>query len=89
MLKVLMTDQSRVVDDVDHDGQNDNFIYFFTDINECLSNPCANGGTCTDGVNMYTCACAPGYDGLQCGNSQYLRLCFQIITKRKQMQGTI
>ena len=25
-----------------------------------------NGGTCTDGVNSYTCACAPGYSGEGC-----------------------
>ena len=25
-----------------------------------------NGGTCTDGVNSYPCACAPGYSGKGC-----------------------
>ena len=24
---------------------------------ECLSNPCVNGGTCTDGLQTYTCSC--------------------------------
>ncbi|WP_174816805.1 FG-GAP-like repeat-containing protein, partial [Myxococcus fulvus] len=29
-------------------------------------NPCQNGGSCTDGVNSYTCTCAPTYEGPQC-----------------------
>ena len=38
----------------------------FTDINECASNPCSNGGSCDDGINQYTCQCVPGYAGSQC-----------------------
>ena len=34
-----------------------------TNINECSSSPCLNGGICTDGVNKYTCACQSGYGG--------------------------
>ena len=41
-------------------------VIFVTDINECDSNPCQNGGTCTDGVNGYTCGCADGYTGTHC-----------------------
>lgn len=34
----------------------------------CASNPCQNGGTCTDtGGGNYTCACADGYGGTTCG----------------------
>ena len=29
---------------------------------------CQNGGTCTDGVNSYTCACAAGYSGDVCSS---------------------
>ncbi|XP_030855719.1 fibropellin-3-like [Strongylocentrotus purpuratus] len=36
------------------------------DINECLSNPCENEGTCTDQSAMYTCTCAAGYEGDNC-----------------------
>ena len=39
---------------------------FFTDINECESSPCQNGGACTDKVNGYECTCAAGYAGADC-----------------------
>ena len=41
-------------------------MFLFVDIDECSSDPCMNGGTCTDEVNSYTCACAPGYSGEGC-----------------------
>ena len=41
-------------------------ILLFTDIDECASGPCDNGGSCTDEVNGYTCTCAPGYNGVHC-----------------------
>ena len=41
-------------------------LCFKTNINECASNPCQNGGVCTDGVNGYTCGCVAGYTGAQC-----------------------
>ena len=34
---------------------------------ECSPNPCDNGGTCTDGDNTYSCECAAGYKGTDCG----------------------
>ena len=37
-----------------------------TDIDECASNPCQNGGTCNDNINSYTCSCIPGYTGNNC-----------------------
>ena len=39
---------------------------WISDINECSSNPCENGGNCTDNVNHYTCSCADGYTGIHC-----------------------
>ena len=36
------------------------------DINECESNPCLNGGTCSDYVGHYTCECPEGYEGINC-----------------------
>jgi hypothetical protein len=36
------------------------------DIDECASDPCGDHGSCTDGVNGYTCGCDPGYTGTNC-----------------------
>ncbi|XP_060606388.1 fibropellin-1-like isoform X4 [Ruditapes philippinarum] len=35
-------------------------------IDECVFMACLNGGTCNDGVNIYTCTCEPGYSGQNC-----------------------
>ena len=45
----------------------------FTEIDECASNPCQNGGTCTDLLDSYTCNCIEGYIGLDCetGKEKY------------------
>ena len=46
----------------------DNLSYTFDlDIDDCQSNPCLNGGNCTDGLNNYTCSCLPGYTSRNCG----------------------
>lgn len=42
----------------------------FTDINDCESNPCKNGGTCIDGVNSYKCICSDGWEGAYCETSE-------------------
>jgi hypothetical protein len=44
---------------------------FISDINDCEPNPCLNSGTCTDGVDTYTCACVAGYTGPSCEISRY------------------
>lgn len=43
----------------------------FTDINDCESNPCKNGGTCIDGVNSYKCICSGGWEGAYCETSEF------------------
>lgn len=35
-------------------------------LDECLSNPCQNGGVCNDRDNGYTCTCLPGFLGGHC-----------------------
>uniref|UniRef100_A0AAX7VLU9 Cubilin n=1 Tax=Astatotilapia calliptera TaxID=8154 RepID=A0AAX7VLU9_ASTCA len=39
-------------------------------INECSSNPCQNGGTCTDGINGFTCTCTTQWTGEFCQTPQ-------------------
>jgi hypothetical protein len=38
----------------------------FQKVNECLSNPCQNGGTCQDHLAYYNCSCPMGYAGTHC-----------------------
>ncbi len=59
------------------------------DINECASGPCLHGGTCVDGINRFTCNCAPGWTGTRCEigimkmNSIFdmLFLCTQVVSE--------
>ena len=41
-------------------------------MDNCANAPCANGGTCMDAVNDYTCKCAPGYTGKDCSDGKLL-----------------
>ena len=43
-------------------------IHCETNINECNQTavPCANGGTCVDGINSYSCQCLPRFSGPYC-----------------------
>uniref|UniRef100_A0A673CV30 Delta-like protein n=1 Tax=Sphaeramia orbicularis TaxID=375764 RepID=A0A673CV30_9TELE len=41
-------------------------IYCHENINDCISNPCKNGGTCIDGVNSFQCFCPDGWEGQLC-----------------------
>ena len=36
------------------------------DIIDCVIDTCVNGGSCTDGVNSYTCNCKEGFTGDHC-----------------------
>ena len=44
--------------------------FFIKDIDDCARKPCLHGGVCTDGVNRFTCSCAPGYAGKTCDISK-------------------
>ena len=51
-------------------------LFCFTDFDECTSNPCQNGGTCsTPDFNSYACQCAPGFEGDNCQTSEYVHAC--------------
>lgn len=39
----------------------------------CISNPCANGGTCREVPDGFECQCPPGWEGPTCANSESLR----------------
>ena len=41
---------------------------FLLDIDECVGVMCANGGTCVDGVNSFSCTCVEGFNGTLCDN---------------------
>ncbi|GFQ71749.1 protein serrate [Trichonephila clavata] len=40
--------------------------YCHENINDCLSSPCKNGGTCVDGLNSFQCFCQEGWEGRLC-----------------------
>lgn len=37
-----------------------------SDVNECESSPCKNGGTCLNQQAGYSCKCKDGYSGDHC-----------------------
>lgn len=40
--------------------------FFHVDVDECLSNPCQNGGTCIDNSGSHSCICLAGWTGQNC-----------------------
>lgn len=49
------------------------FICFCAERDECLSNPCKNGGTCQDRLNGYRCICDIGWLGTDCTEGKVFR----------------
>ncbi|XP_032441139.1 protein jagged-2b isoform X1 [Xiphophorus hellerii] len=41
-------------------------IYCHENINDCISSPCKNGGTCIDGLSSFQCFCPDGWEGQLC-----------------------
>lgn len=48
------------------------------DIDECASGPCRNGGTCTNGLNSYTCTCVAGWMGVNCETGNIHQMCYSV-----------
>jgi len=44
-------------------------VCYSTAADHCSPNPCLNGGTCTNTQDGYSCECAPGYTGDNCGSA--------------------
>ncbi|XP_039598298.1 protein jagged-2b isoform X2 [Polypterus senegalus] len=40
--------------------------YCHENVDDCISRPCKNGGTCIDGVNSFQCFCPDGWEGVLC-----------------------
>ena len=55
-----------------YDLQRIKLIYIFSDIDECTSGPCQNGGSCVDGLNSFTCNCPSGFTGVLCESKSLL-----------------
>jgi len=51
----------------------------FADDNECESIPCANGGTCTDETNGFTCQCQSGFTGQTCDTGKRIHWVYNIL----------
>ena len=62
-----------------HDIKRCCFHFFFLlhsqDINDCTNTICFNGGTCSDGVNTFTCNCSVGFTGDKCETSKVVFQC--------------
>ena len=41
-----------------------------SDIDECASNPCENGGSCVDDVGSFLCNCSAGYSDFVCSTGR-------------------
>ena len=70
-----------------------NWIFFdiFSDIDDCSTNPCQNGGTCADGTNAYTCTCVTGFTGGDCETSKHVTLkdLIRIILKKLETNQSL
>ena len=42
------------------------FCLYITEVNDCSSHPCQNGGSCCDKGDRYECKCPDGYSGTHC-----------------------
>lgn len=57
-----------------------NYLSLVSDIDECSSWPCQNGGSCLDVVDFFRCTCVAGYTGVQCESGKRL-LIFAVVNE--------
>ena len=50
------------------------------DIDECVSSPCQNSGTCVDDVNSYTCQCDRNYIDANCETGAFTATTLRVYT---------
>ena len=55
-------------------------LLIFSEVDECASEPCFNGGLCVDAVNEYQCDCLDGYDGINCQTGKWNNLTIEKIS---------
>lgn len=49
---------------------------YVTDIDECLTSPCMNNGTCFNSYGGYYCRCPKGWIGDNCLQGKSFYFCF-------------
>ena len=59
------------------------------DIDDCVGDPCLNGGTCTDLVYDFSCECAAGFTGDTCETGIYIDWAFISVTIQEWCLQTI
>ena len=47
------------------------YLLFISDVNECFSSPCRNGGQCVDGLHQYLCFCDDEFSGANCERRKF------------------
>ena len=50
-------------------------MFILLELDECVSHPCANNGTCIDLENGFLCQCLPEWNGTLCTETKS-RFCF-------------
>ena len=48
------------------------YTNFVSDIDDCKTKPCKNGGRCSDHVNDFSCDCVAGWTGKTCNESRFI-----------------
>ena len=51
-------------------------VILFSEIDECASAPCVNGGSCHDHVNGFSCTSRYGYGGVICETGKHLHVTY-------------